>query len=218
MKTTWPTALGLFLVPLAATPLKAQSLRVGLQMGVSSSSFDLERSAGDGGELQALDEHRVGLTAGATVAYRLDTHFEVESGVLWIQKGAGGELQGFEEPIDTDVRLSYLQVPLLLRVTPFSGLPARVSLAAGPAVSLETHCEMEQDVSTLAAAIGCADDRSTTDVALVFGMGLSWRIGRADLMLEARYDLGLRDIDSIGALRTRTRGFTLAPRVSLPLG
>jgi len=207
---------GLLAALFAAGPAEAQ-IRVGFELGVSASSLDLEPKGLAGG-VEALDEGRIGLVAGATLAHHLEPRLDVETGLRWIQKGARGSLQGFEEPIRTDVRLSYLQVPLLLRVTPFPSLPARLSLAAGPAVSFETYCETDQDVSTLAVLVGCDSDRSTTDLELLLGMALAWRMGRADLMLDARYDLGLRDIDSIDALHTHTRGFTLAPRVSVPVG
>lgn len=217
MKTSGLISAGLLLGTLLTAAPAAAQVHVGLELGVSASSLDLEPTGSAGG-LKALDERRIGLVAGAVLAYRLEPRVDLETGLRWMQKGARGFLQGFEEPIRTDVRLSHLQMPLLLRVTPFPSLPARVSLAAGPAVSFETHCETEQDVSTLAVLAGCESDRNTTDVALLFGMALGWRIGRADMMIEARYDLGLRDIDLIDVLHARTRVFTLAPRLSVPLG
>lgn len=217
MKRSEVVMTGVVLVLVSAAPARAQDLRIGMQIGLSVSSFHpghLEVSDGT----PALDEHRTGLVAGATVAYRLGVRAEVESGLLWVQKGARGALQGFEEPIATDVRMSYLQVPLLIRVTPLPDLPVRMSVAAGPALSFETRCAMEQDVSPVAVVVGCQDEHATTDVGLLLGAGFAWTLGTAELMLEARYDLGLRDIDTAGYLDTHNRGFMLAPRVSIPLG
>lgn len=214
MKTPVVVGAGLLLA-LVAAPAEAQDLRLGIELGMSLSGFHFERS-GDGST--GLDEHRNGVVAGATAAYRLGARVGLESGVFWVQKGARGALQGFEEPIDTDVRLSYVQVPLLLRVTPFPRLPARLSLAAGPRVSFETGCSMDQGMSSAALVVGCYAPRATTDVGFLFGTGVAWPVGAAELMLEVRYDLGLRDIDTTGTLDTRNRGLTLAPRLSIPVG
>ena len=95
--------------------------------------------------------------------------------------------------------------------------PVRPSIAAGPALSFETRCRTRNEV--VGAVVSCGDDeeRPRTDVAFLFGAGVSARFGPVELLLEGRYDLGLRDVDTVDALRTHNRGFTLTPRVSLPL-
>ena len=211
MKTSGVVRAGL-LVVLAAAPAKAQNLSIGVEIGMSVSSFD------PGGNVAtSTREHRTGLMAGATAAYRLGPRVDLESGLLWVQMGGRSFLQGFEETIRADVRTSYVQVPMLLRVTPFPDLSARISLAAGPAISFETRCSVDRDVSTVAQAVDCNHARTTTDIGLVLGTGLTWRAGPAEVMVEARYGFGLRDIDSTGSLDTRNRGFVVAPRLSLPL-
>ena len=197
---------------LAAAPAAAQGLRLGAEVGLTLSTFS-------GGGAGGLDHHRSGFTAGVTAAYRIGEVVDVESGLLWIQKGAEGSIQGFEEPIEADVRLSYLQVPVLLRVTPFAGRAVRPSFSAGPVLSFETRCRMEHEPGTLAMLIGCEDDgRARADLGLRLGAGLAWRLGRAEVLLDGRYELGFRDLDTVDALDTRHRGFTLTPRLSLPLG
>jgi hypothetical protein len=194
----------------AAGPAMAQDLRVGAQFGISLSTF--------GGEgIGGLDEHRRGLIAGVTLDYRLASALHAETGAFWIQKGATGTVQGFEEAIPTRVRVSYLQVPLLLRLTPLPAATIRPSIAVGPAVSFETGCDFRSDPSDIAVLVGCDDDaRSKTDLGVIFGAGLGFDVGRTALLVEARYDLGLRDLDTIDRVETKNRGFALTTRFTFP--
>lgn len=193
-------------------PAAAQDFQVGAELGVTLSTF-----GGDG--VEGLDQHRTGFTAGLTAAYRIREGVHVETGLLWIEKGAEGSVQGFEEAITADVRLSYLQIPLLVRVTPFPDRAVRPSLSVGPAFSFETRCRMRQDESVLAALVGCEDEgRARADVGLRLGAGLAWDVGRAEVLVDGRWELGLRDLDMVDALQTRHRGFVVTPRVSVPVG
>lgn len=193
------------------SPAVGQELRLGVEVGASLFTF--------GGEgLEDLDEYRTGLVGGVTAAYRLNDLMWVESGARWVEKGAEGEVIGFEEAISADVSLSYFQVPVLLRVSFLPARAVRPSVAAGSAVSFETRCRASQDPAVVAALVSCGDEgRPRTDVGLLFGAGVSWRFGPAEVLVEGLYHLGLRDIETVDALGTRNRGFTLTPRVSLPV-
>lgn len=202
--------IGLVVAPPPAA--EAQPLQLGAQLGGSLSTF-----SGDGAG--GLVEYRAGIVAGLTVSYRLTDRLRVESGAQWVDKGAKGWVQGFEEPISADLRLSYLQLPLVLRIAPVHEFPVRPSLSVGSAVAYELRCRVEHAVGTLVALIDCAEeDRRKADVSLLIGMGLEWRAGRAAVLVEAGYQAGLRDLDRIDALQTRNRGWTLTPRISLPIG
>lgn len=215
----WASVLCLLtagLAPLAvvlATPAPAAAqVLLGARVGVSLSTL-----AGEGTE--DLDDVRSGLLLGVTASYPLSDLLRLETGLSWVQKGAEGELQGFEEPISTDFRLSYLQVPALFRLTPLARHAFRPTVSVGPALSFETACEMDRDESVVAALVGCEDEgRVRTDVGLLFAAGVEWDVGQARLLLEGQYERGLRDLDSTDQLETRHRGFTLAPRVAIPLG
>ncbi len=202
-------ALAFFLLA-GPRPVAGQEVSVGAEMGVSFFTF--------GGEgLEGLDEYRTGLVGGVSAAYRLTDLWSLESGVRWVEKGAEGDLVGFEGPISADQRLSYVQVPLLLRVAFLPESPVRPSLSAGPAISFETRCRMRALEPASVVSCDAEEDRPGTDVGFLFGAGVSWRVGPADVLVEGRYDLGLRDIDTVDALDTHNRGFTLAPRISIPV-
>jgi hypothetical protein len=203
---------GIGLVVATPPAAEAQPLQLGAQLGGSLSTF-----SGDGAG--GLVEYRAGIVAGLTVSYRLTDRLRVESGAQWMDKGAKGWVQGFEEPISADLRLSYLQLPLVLRIASVHEFPVRPSLSVGSAVAYELRCRVEHAVGTLFALIDCAEeDRRKADVSFLIGMGLEWRAGRAAVLVEAGYQAGLRDLDRIDALQTRNRGWTLTPRISLWIG
>lgn len=209
-KLAWSSAL----VLLAAVPTagSAQDVRIGAHVGVTSSTFDT-------GDSHRLGGNRHGLALGVRADVGVVGPLRIETGVSWTEKGAEGTVQGFEEPIAAQVRLRYLQLPLLLRLDVLSTAALRPSFAVGPAVSFEVGCAYEQDPTNVAVVLGCEDpDRAHTDWGLVFGGGLAFDTGRAIILFDARYDAGLRDLDTIDQLRTWNRTFSVSTGLAIPIG
>jgi hypothetical protein len=198
---------GLLLLAIS-TQTTAQQTRVGLQLGVSSS-----RLADD----FITDSYRHGVTAGLMVERELTGKVHVETGVAWIEEGSKGTVQGFEEPVPFDVRLAYVQVPVLLRLTPWA-TRIRPSVAIGGAVSAETRCANGQPDNAPAILILCdRQDRPSTDYSLLVAGGATYDVGRVSILLEGRFDHGLRDLDGIDEAEAMSRGFALVTRFSVPL-
>ena len=191
-----------------------QDVLLGARFGLAVSDFHFS------GEATPADESsEVGALLGLVAAFPLTELLRVETGISWVEKAAETELVGFEEPVTADFALDYVQVPLLLRITPLADHSVRPSLSAGPALSFEVACERRVDPSVLASFIGCEDEeRSETDVGLLFGAGVAWEVGPVELLLEGQYELGLRDLDPSDRTETRYRGFILAPRLSFAIG
>lgn len=210
----FPAGAALALLVLGALPAAAQQLRVGLHAGASFSTL-----AGEG--IDGL-LYRRGLTAGVSLEQQTaSAPIRLETGVSWIQKGTRGTLLGFEEPIPTNLRLDYLKVPFVLRVTPWPGAPLRSSLAIGSSFSLEIACDLEPAPDAVGQLVGCDDPvqaRHRVDWSVLVGGGLAYDVGGAEVRVEGGYDLGLRDLDA-GVERTnaRSRGFTVTTRVSMPV-
>jgi hypothetical protein len=202
----------LFVLAIASAPAASQDVRLGAQLGINLSTY-----AGEG--IDGLDERRSGVVAGVTVDYGVARTLRLETGGVWIQKGAAGTVQGFEEAIPTRIRVSYLQVPALVRWTPLPVAPLRPSVALGPALSFETGCDYRSDPSDIAVLVGCEDEeRPKIDVGVILGAALGFDVGRTAIMLEGRYDRGFRDLDAIDDVETKNSGFTLATRFTVPLG
>jgi hypothetical protein len=199
---------------LVAAPAAAQSPYVGARLGASRATLG-GPAAGN------LDSPRRGFVAGVLGGWRFGERLALQSEITWIQKGAGGTLQGFEGPIAADLELNYVQIPLLLRLTLPTPLGIRPVVLAGGAVSIETHCSTFIEESELALTSACAapDSRerpSSTDWSVLFGAGLEYDAGPVLLGVEARYDLGLVEVSDVSGLENRAGVLTAG--VILPLG
>lgn len=192
----------------ARTPVTAQTLYTGIRAGASFATFG-------GGDSDGLDSYRSGMTAGIQAGYGLSALLQLQAELTWVQKGAKGTLQGFEEPIQVSLSTDYLQLPLLVRLR--LPTPGRVQpiLLVGPAMSLELDCDAETSTSELALTLGCEDSAPgnhgrNVDWSLIMGGGLAVDIMRVTLALEGRYDLGLRTLDDVSDVDVKNRGFTMS--------
>ena len=198
---------------LAPSAAQGQTPYLGVQLGGTLSTF--------GGSAAQLESHRGGLVAGAILGLRLGRAVALESAPAWVQKGAEGTLQGFEEPIATDLEIDYLQLPLLLRLTLPTGLAARPVLLAGGAVAFRLGCSAATAESELALTYDCAasdaaEPLAGTDWSLIGGAGVEIDLGRSALALEARYDRSLGDNGEIAGIENRAWVGSVGLRV--PLG
>ena len=208
-----PTALAvLLLLLMSSTGTAAQSLRFDAELGIARTTFE-----GEG--VRDLDEQRTGWLAGLGIGYDVGGIIEIESGLAWVERGATGSVQGFEEPITADVQLSYLSLPVALRLTPLSGRALRPSLSAGPTIAFEVRCRTAFDESVLALLVTCEDEaRPSVDVGFRTGAGVVWTVGGVAMLVEARYELGFRDLDTVERLGARHRSGSLVSRLSVPRG
>jgi hypothetical protein len=134
-------------------------------------------------------------------------------GADWSQKGVEQAVANATNVVD----LSYIELPLHVRLPLVGAGPIRLNLIAGPTVGINTGCEISIDA---AAAQDCADvaqggfDVKGLDWAGTTGMGLSFRIGSiAYAGLDLAYTFGLTSIDEAAGNALKTRTFTLKSHV-----
>lgn len=199
----FPAAL-LFLAP----SIQAQGLYFGGRTGASFATFG-------GADASRFESFNAGFVLGGVAGYRLSDKFALETEATWIQKGADGILQGFEEPIPISLEMDYLQVPLLGRLNLPRIAQIQPQLLAGGSVSFEMDCDVLSNPSELVFTLGCdemaaAGVRRSTDWGLVFGTGAAYDLGRAIVVLDGRYDLGLTNLAQPPlSLDLMNRGFSV---------
>jgi hypothetical protein len=129
---------------------------------------------------EALDfDTRTGIHAGFFLGGSRDNVVGMQTEFNWLRKKA-------EAPGGQDIRIDYLQIPVLLRVNAGSSSsngPAVYGIA-GPAVELKIADEIE--------GFTLDDGVEGADVSLVFGAGFEV----ARLIVEGRYEKGLRRINN----------------------
>lgn len=162
---------------------------LGLEVGLSRATFHGEAVEG----LKA----RSGVTAELMVERRIGGLAWVATGAGWTQKGSRGTLTGFEEALSTDLRIDYVQIPLLIGLRPSWDAAITPIVFAGPSVAFEVSCDNLTPIEELALTLGCPEDgtRKQADWSAVIGGGLEYDAGRATMRLVARYEHGLTQLN-----------------------
>ena len=139
---------------------------------------------------------RTAFDGGGFVSFPLAPGWAIQPELLYVMKGGKLESQGTDEAgnptaIQTATyALDYLELPVLLRI----GLPelagVRPALLVGPAVAVEVREQFKD--SGESHDVDIAKD---TDAGVVLGLGLEGGRGRTRWLLDARYELGILDLE-----------------------
>ena len=162
--------LGLIVaVSIVASAQTAVAQGVGVKIGPTFDEFSGE----------ALDfDSRTGVQAGIFFGGNRDGSVGVQGEINWLRKKT--------ELAARDIRIDYLQVPVLLRLNAGSRSTSGVAAYGiiGPAMELKIADEIE--------GVTVDDGFEGADMSLVFGGGIE----AARIILEARYEKGLRRINN----------------------
>ncbi len=163
-------AIAVALVAIVGSASTAAAQGGGIKFGPTFTEFSSD----------ALDyNNRTGIHAGVFLGGNRDGLFGLQSEINWIRKrsevGASGQ----------QIRIDYLQVPVLLRLNIGSRSASGPALygIAGPAIDIKIADAIE--------GITIDDGFEGADVTLVFGGGIEV----ARIIIEGRYDKGLRRIN-----------------------
>jgi hypothetical protein len=169
----------------------AQEVSVGIVGGVNSAEIGFSQE-------QDFDIKRnVGFNVGGLAALGLDEMFALQLEVLYSQKGLVGQDVG----TDADVNISYIELPLLAKVTiPTQVERTTVHLYAGPTIAFEVSCTLSGTLQGVSTKADCDSEevsigRKRTDYGLLLGGGLGIEAGRGEITLGVAYDLGLRNVN-----------------------
>ena len=201
---------------LAWAPAAEAQAAMGVKAGVN-----LSRLAG------AEDSESVtGLGAGAYLGFGLGDRLAVQIEANYAVRGGAGVRVGAdaldESAPPSDVRLSYIEVPLLLRAG-YPGERLLPSVFIGPYAGFLLSCRLELEDGSE----GDCDDESRaswfndrgTEYGLMVGGGLDWAIGESTVFVDARYALGLFSIQGgDDTMDLRNGGLTLTGGFAIPLG
>lgn len=209
MKRLIPFALAAALVFYTA-PAAAQGLGVGVKAGATISSW-----SGDNVENV---ESKAGFGIGGFATVGIAPTLALQPEVFFMQKGSSFDIQDATASLTSDMTVSYVEIPVLARL----GLPTPGGMdpfvIAGPSLGFETSCT----ISAADTDTDCADadtfERSSTDFGFVVGGGIGLGMGLARLDIDARYNLGLSDLnasESGGSLKNRALSIMVGLALSL---
>ena len=162
---------------------------------------------------------------GGFVQFSLGQSFAVQPEVLYSQRGAKSRN---DDPA-IKLNLNYIEIPLLLmaRLTSREA-PMYPFLYAGPQVSFETRCQVTGEQDGVSLGVDCDApeldgglETAKTDFGLVFGGGLEVLYSRLTIQLDARYRLGLTNLNAAedaSEVSVKSRGWSFMLGVGVPIG
>jgi len=146
---------------------------------------------------------RTGFAAGIALDLRGGL-IGVQPEVLYVQKGVA--FDGTPSSASDAPRLSYIDIPVLLKVT----IPVPLvqpMVYAGPSVNFRLTCSFND--------VDCKDLTSGTDYGVVLGGGVRLG-GNHGFTVEGRYTWGLKDVhDPTAGVKNQTRTFLIMVGFSL---
>jgi hypothetical protein len=153
----------------------------------------------------AENDFQFGFTGGGFATFTVNEYFGVQPEVLFVMKGTKGDALVVDPDgqnivvTDGKVKLTYIQIPVLAKVTfPTDGM-VKPNIFVGPAVGFNMTAKVE----------GIADEGGPDEITLdhdieniksvsfgvVFGGGVSFMMqNKGAITVDVRYDLGLTDM------------------------
>ncbi|WGK64573.1 porin family protein [Croceiramulus getboli] len=214
MKTTLFSLAAFFFL---FTAVRAQSLDYGVKAGLNISSIGGDANFGVdpntvNGDQEASTSSRTTVHFGFFAQYTLDEQWAFRPELIYSAQGGtlsySGVFSGFTITTTSDIRLDYLQLPLLGVYTPLNGL----QLQAGPQLGLLINAEAETTLAGNGDSENSTEDIKDSVNGFDFGvaLGASYQLQATGFFFDARYSLGLSNInDSEGDQSNQNNVFQL---------
>lgn len=175
---------------LLGLPAQAQYWTGSIKIGASSANFDGDLAAG-----ATTWDNILGIAAGGSIGYELESGLGVMAELLYLRMGAQTAVRYNDFPATLESKITYLALPVLVQYKLKAGQHFSPRLFLGPAGMFKMD------------ALVAVEDRETTgllyeedqsienlDWGLMFGGGLDLEISDQTVTLEARYFGGRRDV------------------------
>lgn len=200
-------ALLVVLFAFTAAPAMGQMDGVDIKPGVRAGGSFMTLGGDDAPD--DLDR-RTGFLAGGFIQLDFAGPFALQPEVLYVQKGSKQEDEVSGTTITATTKLDYVEVPVLAKFQLPLGGPFSPNLFAGPSVGFNASAETEVEGGGQSQTNDISDDVSSTEFGLVFGVGGDFGIGAGTITVDARYNLGLTNVDDSDADQTlNNQGFMI---------
>lgn len=187
----------------------SQTVSIGGRLGFVAGAVWFEEE-----EANDMQEPIPGLQVGGVLAYRLNSIVSLQTELWYVQKG------WTETRADGGRRLSYVELPLLVRLAP--SWKTAPQLLAGLSVSRELVCSV---TGVDEGSLSCDDarvkwSRAKTQLGTWLGLGLGRQLGRGELDVQLLGNLNLTSVNRETLPRGYTKLFSLALSAAymIPLG
>jgi hypothetical protein len=169
---------------IASLPTTAAAQQIGVKAGVNFATL---------AEVDEFDDasRRIGLVAGLFAKVPVDEMFSFQIEGLYSEKGLTAEAVEGGVELDGEIRLRYLEVPVLGRADfGADGSPARFYAVAGAAPAFKLGARLKIEALDEEETEDIGDDIESFDLGLVGGIGAEF----GNFNVEARYTHGMLSI------------------------
>lgn len=178
---------------LSSASVSAQGLTAGLKGGMNIANLH-------GKDVKELEEEmgvdfvsKMGFCAGGFITYNLNDMFAIQPELLFTMKGAKAEREILGETVKVTMKLNYLEIPVLAKLSIPTPGNVRPSLFVGPSLAIKLSSKFKTEIAGISEEEDIEELKST-DFGLVFGGGIDFGLGRGKLTVDARYTLGLTKV------------------------
>jgi hypothetical protein len=207
----WMVLATVALVTVPVAPGHAGSLHYGAKLGVN-----LANIRGDFADL-ADSKIQPGWVAGGFVSMSFVPVLGLELDALYVEKGFKIESQGTDQSgnptgtVEAHLRLKYLDVPVLARVSLPSWGAVSPYLVVGPNIGFALSAKSEAFGETA----DLSSDLKKVDVGATGGIGFKWGAGPLSIGIESRYATGFSDLwDLEGNVESINQGVAITAWVA----
>jgi hypothetical protein len=133
---------------------------------------------------------RTGVVVGLSADFHLGHHFGIEIDGLYSQQGAKQSVEGD----DVTLHLDYIAVPVLLRYNFPTHTSVRPFVVLGPQAGFRIKCEASSSSDSESCEDFAGQNAKSVDFSGTAGAGVGFKVGKEELSLQARYNMGFTKI------------------------
>ena len=154
---------------------------------------------------------KLGLVAGAEFGYNINDMFAVTAGALVSLQGSKFDDNSYQKDVTTN--LTYLNIPILANVYIAPGLAIKAGVQPGFLLSRKTKLD-----ELVGSGTWTSVEHTSTDgmkkVDFSIPLGLSYEI--SDFVIDARYNLGLTNINDTDSYKSKNGVIMLTVGYKIP--
>ncbi|MEO8577226.1 MAG: porin family protein [Gemmatimonadales bacterium] len=214
-------ALGVAALCVTAVPPASAQKTSGMTIGVMA-GVNYTKVTQDPEPTDVSYDYRTGWLVGAFLGVPINAMVSIEPQVFYSEKGT--KISATQGSAEGEVKLGYVEVPLLLKLwIPASG-NVEPYFFAGPEFEYNSSCKVKGSAFGITSETDCegsqADiDIKSTDFAATGGAGIQFLMGRQSVRVDARYTYGLTDINDNPAddTKAKLKGFAVTVGIGFNL-
>lgn len=161
-----------------------------------------------------------GLAGGVSLGYAFNDYFSLQPEILYVMKGLNGTMSNPFSTGEFTGAYDYVEIPLLAKLTlaPKSRVSPCVFLGPSLGINVKADIQIDWAASEFNEAWTESWDYSSvtnaTELGIVFGAGLDYKVGRGAITLDGRFDVGLSNVTEGGTISARVDDVDIIEHVS----